>query len=554
MSTEYIRPMLIVALCFVLLLMWQAWQQDYSERPTETGVLPQGETTTEQDVPQAPRAGNQDSPSGEIDTPVGQGRATADLPVTQAITDTMLAEIDKNGTLSRVRLRHYKVNIDSDELFTLMSSLPPSVFTAQSGLISEQGAPNHHAQFKPARPQYALSDNQEVLEVTMEWIDPAETGIKVTKFYRFRHDSYLVEVGYRIVNNTQEPWSGRLYGQFRRNPDESSQPGLLGGVYTYTGGVISSPEKPYEKVDFGDMEEESLNRSVKGGWVAMIQHYFVGAWVPDPDATMNFYSKALGDGNYVMGMISPLETITAGASQEIKLQLFVGPKIQKRLAQAALGLDRTVDYGWLFFIAQPLYVCLQFIQGIILNWGWSIIVLTIFIKLLFFPLSNASYKSMARMRKLQPKMMSLRERYGDDKQKLNQAMMEMYRKEKINPLGGCLPILVQIPVFIALYWVLLETVELRQASFMFWLRDLSAHDPYYILPVLMGISMFVQQRLNPTPPDPIQAKVMMALPIVFTFFFLFFPSGLVLYWFVNNLLSIAQQWVITRRIENTPSS
>ena len=554
MSTEYIRPMLIVALCFVLLLMWQAWQQDYGKGPAETETLQQGESTIKQDVPQAPRVSNQNSPSGNNDTPVGQGRAIAKPPATEVATSTMLAEIDENGTLSRVRLRQYKVDVDSDELFTLMSSLPPSVFTAQSGLISEQGAPNHHAQFAPTRPQYILSDNQGGLEVTMEWLDPEDTGVKITKFYRFRRDSYLVEVGYHIVNDTQEPWSGRLYGQFRRNPDESSQPGLLGGVYTYTGGVISSPEKPYEKVDFGDMEEESLNRSVKGGWVAMIQHYFVGAWVPDPDATMNFYTKALGDGNYVMGMIAPLETIAAGASQEVKFKLFVGPKIQERLAQAAPGLDRTVDYGWLFFIAQPLYICLQFIQGVVFNWGWSIIILTIFIKLLFFPLSNASYKSMARMRKLQPKMMSLRERYGDDKQKLNQGMMEMYRKEKINPLGGCLPILVQIPVFIALYWVLLETVELRQAPFMLWLRDLSAHDPYYVLPVLMGISMFAQQRLNPTPPDPIQAKVMMALPVVFTFFFLFFPSGLVLYWFVNNLLSIAQQWVITRRIERASSS
>jgi YidC/Oxa1 family membrane protein insertase len=232
------------------------------------------------------------------------------------------------------------------------------------------------------------------------------------------------------------------------------------------------------------------------------------------------------------------------------MQLYVGPKVQSRLMEAAPGLERTVDYGWLFFIAEPLYVCLEFIQGILTNWGWSIIVLTMFIKLLFYPLSNASYKSMARMRKLQPKMATLKERFGDDRQKLNQAMMEMYKKEKINPLGGCLPIVVQIPVFISLYWVLLETVELRQAPFMFWLKDLSTHDPFYVLPVLMGISMFAQQRLSPAPPDPIQAKVMMAMPVIFTFFFLFFPSGLVLYWLCNNLLSITQQYFITRRIES----
>ncbi|MCH9671851.1 MAG: membrane protein insertase YidC [Gammaproteobacteria bacterium] len=546
--------MLIVALCFVLLLMWQAWQQDYGQKPVAPTSAAQSDgPKTEEDVPQVPTSGaaaEAGTPSAPTSVPTMASTTPAAVRV---LTDTVSAEIDENGTLSRLKLRNYKISLENQDPFELMAPALPSIFTAQSGLLSEQGAPNHHAKFAPEKTEYTLAENEETLEVKMNWAEPAP-GINVEKFYRFRRDSYRIDVGYRVSNTTDAPWQGRMYGQFRRNPDESKQPGLLGGVYTYTGGVISGPEKPYEKISFSDIDEETLNRNVAGGWLAMIQHYFAGAWIPDPQATMNYYSKALGDGNYAMGMIAPSTTVGPGATEEIAFKLFVGPKVQKRLAAAAPGLDRTVDYGWLFFIAQPLYTCLQFIQGIVVNWGWAIIILTMLIKLLFFPLSNASYKSMARMRKLQPKMLSLRERYGDDKQKLNQAMMEMYRKEKINPLGGCLPILVQIPVFISLYWVLLETVELRQAPFMFWLQDLATHDPYYVLPVLMGISMFAQQRLNPTPPDPIQAKVMMALPIVFTFFFLFFPSGLVLYWLVNNLLSIAQQWVITRKIENAPAT
>jgi YidC/Oxa1 family membrane protein insertase len=427
----------------------------------------------------------------------------------------------------------------------LLADSGAKLFMAQSGLVGKSNAPNHYALYTATKTYYELARGAEELVVELTW---RGEGVTVTKRYNFKRDNYVIDVIHEVQNDTLEPWTGGAYGQFRRiAPNESRG---LGTIYTYTGGVVSSPEKPYEKYDFSDMEDQDLNLDIRGGWIAMIQHYFAGAWIPPSEEEYNFYSKAPSSTQFVLGVVAPGFSVNPGTSGQTAMQLYVGPKVQSRLMEAAPGLERTVDYGWLFFIAEPLYVCLEFIQGILTNWGWSIIVLTMFIKLLFYPLSNASYKSMARMRKLQPKMATLKERFGDDRQKLNQAMMEMYKKEKINPLGGCLPIVVQIPVFISLYWVLLETVELRQAPFMFWLKDLSTHDPFYVLPVLMGISMFAQQRLSPAPPDPIQAKVMMAMPVIFTFFFLFFPSGLVLYWLCNNLLSITQQYFITRRIES----
>ncbi|MCW8828659.1 MAG: membrane protein insertase YidC, partial [Gammaproteobacteria bacterium] len=297
---------------------------------------------------------------------------------------------------------------------------------------------------------------------------------------------------------------------------------------------------------FDDMRKETLSRNIEGGWAAMIQHYFLSAWVPQPDEAANYYSKAPGGNRYILGMVSPAMSVAPGESQSISSRLYVGPKLQDQLEEVAKGLELTVDYGFLTVIAKPLFWMLELIHSFVGNWGWSIILITIMIKAAFYKLSETSYKSMAQMRKLQPRLKQLKERFGDDKQKLNEAMMKMYREEKINPLGGCLPILVQIPVFIALYWMLLESVEMRQAPFMFWIQDLSIKDPYFVLPVLMGITMFIQHRLNPTPLDPIQARVMMILPIAFTFFFMFFPAGLVLYWVVNNTLSIAQQYYITR--------
>lgn len=391
-----------------------------------------------------------------------------------------------------------------------------------------------------------MQDGQDVLNVKLTW--QGEGSVKVNKVYTFRRGSFVIDVQHQVENGGAEEWRGSPYWQLQRTPPPSSG-GWAMGVYTYTGGVISTPEKTYEKISFSDMAKDSLNRQVLGGWLAMIQHYFVAAWVPAQDQINNFYSKALDDSRYVLGMVGPQSVVPPGAVGEFHNRLFAGPKVQSLLQQVAPNLQLTVDYGFLTIIADPLFWLLEKLYSVLGNWGWAIVVLTVLIKLAFYKLSETSYKSMANMRRLAPELTRLKERYGDDKQRMNQAMMEMYRKEKINPLGGCLPILVQIPVFIALYWVLLESVEMRQAPFILWIQDLSAKDPYFVLPLIMGATMLVQQKLNPPPPDPVQAKVMMALPVVFTFMFLWFPAGLVLYWVVNNVLSIAQQYVITKRVE-----
>ena len=463
-------------------------------------------------------------------------------------TDVLDIRIDaRGGTIRQILLPNYPVSIEEpDRPFALMDDRPGLVYVAESGLVGAS-APTHHDILTPERRDYELAPGKDELDVRLHWEDG--NGVRIDKVYEFGRDSYEIGVRYEVVNRSSQPWTGQVYGHFRRVPPADS--GGFGDVqsYTYTGAVLSSPDKPYEKIDFDDMQSENLDREVVDGWLAMIQHYFASAWIPERSVAARYYTKALDHGEYLAGLIGPPVTIGPGTTGEARLKLYAGPKVQDRLDAAAPGLRRTVDYGWLFFIAQPLYVALRFIHDYVGNWGWSIILLTFGIKLAFYHLSAASYRSMARMRKLAPRIQSLRERHGGDRQKMNQAMMELYKKEKINPLGGCLPIVVQIPVFIALYWVLLETVELRQADFIFWLKDLASKDPYFVLPVLMGGSMFLQQRLSPTPPDPIQAKVMMFLPIIFTGLFLTFPSGLVLYWLVNNVLSISQQWVITKRIE-----
>jgi YidC/Oxa1 family membrane protein insertase len=369
----------------------------------------------------------------------------------------------------------------------------------------------------------------------------------VVKRYRFERGSYLVQVTQEVRNRTGADLTVRGYTQFQRT--ELHDPNEARFVYTYTGGAYYSPADKYKKIAFDDMRKERLNKAVTDGWIAMMQHYFVSAWVPPRAQADTFYTNVLADSRYIIGKYSPAASLAPGASHSFEDGLYIGPKIPETLAPIAPGLDLTVDYGMLAIIAQPIHWLLSKIHSVVGNWGWSIIILTILIKAVFYPLSETSYKSMAHMRQVTPRIQALKDRYGDDKERLNQAMMELYKKEKINPLGGCLPIVIQIPVFIALYWVLLESVELRQAPFALWIQNLTAPDPYFVLPLLMGVSMFIQQKLNPQPPDPIQAKVMMALPFVFTVFFAFFPAGLVLYWTVNNILSIAQQWHITRKIE-----
>jgi YidC/Oxa1 family membrane protein insertase len=547
---EQVRTLLVIALAVVSLLIWQAWRQDYGAKPKPPA--PQSSSISE-DAP-APA----ESVAPDVPDSVAPGQApAAESPEAVATsapgeavivrTDFYQAQIDLiGGTLSRVDLLDYPVSTNKPDVpFTLLNNSPPGVFLAQSGLVGSEGSPDHHQRFTAPARRFVLEDGEDRLEVPLRWV--GSNGVSVIKRYVFYRDRYKIDVSFEVSNNTQQPWQGRMYGQFQRGVMETKSRGLF-RTYTYTGGVVSTPEKPYEKIKFSDMAKSNLNLASQGGWIAMIQHYFAGAWVPDQEVESHYYTKALVNERYVIGVLTPLKSVPAGGRESFDLTLYVGPKDQSRMQGVAPNLERTVDYGWLWLIAEPLFWFLEWIHSFVGNWGWSIIILTLIIKLAFFHLSATSYKSMARMRKVQPRIVAIRERYGKDKQRMNQAMMELYKKEKINPLGGCFPILVQIPVFIALYWVLLESVELRQASFILWLDDLSVHDPYFVLPVLMGATMLMQQKLNPPPPDPMQAKIMMALPFVFTFFFLFFPSGLVLYWFVNNLLSIAQQWVITRKI------
>ena len=548
---DNIRLLLFFALAFVLLALYQAWQEDY-------GTAPQG-TESAQVSTEAPSAGSgvPDVPSPASEAPRATGIPSPGQPVLETgaagrvhvVTDLFDMQIDtRGGTISSVLLRDFPVSLDRpDEKLRLFGPVPPRFFIAQSGLIASDAAlaPTHEAEFSAQQTEYVLADDSDTLVVTLTWRH--ESGVEVLRHFRFQRGSYVVVVENEVINGGPAPWAGRMYGQLQRTQVEEE--GQSTFMYTYMGGAIYSPEDKYQKFSFDDMVEKPLSRDVTGGWVAMLQHYFVSAWIPPADIEQHFYSKVLPGERYVIGAYSPAVTVQPGETHRFSKALFVGPKLQDQLEQAAPGLDLTRDYGWLAVIAQPMFWLLDQIHKLVNNWGWAIIIFTILLKLALFPLSATSYKSMAGMRKLGPRIQALKDRYGDDKQRMQQAMMEMYKKEKINPLGGCLPIVVQIPFFIALYWVLLESVELRQAPWILWIQDLSVKDPFFVLPLLMGVSMFAQQKLNPQPPDPMQAKIMMSMPFVFTVFFAFFPAGLVLYWLCNNLFSIGQQWYITRKIE-----
>jgi len=461
-------------------------------------------------------------------------------------TDIFQLKIDRRGAvINRAALNDFPTSIDKQEdPFVLMDNTPELVQLAQGGLLSKQSAPTHESLYQTPEQSYLLKQGESSLVVPFSW---SENGISVTKTFEFERGSHLVKIHYRISNNTGMTWSGRSYTQLKRNAPSTKGMRIIN---TYTGAVLSGPENRYEKISFKDITSQPLSRDVADGWIAMIQHYFLVALIPvDKTGTYHYYTRDLGNNLFTAGALTPQVEIQPGKNSEIIEQLYVGPKDQNKLEKIATGLDLTVDYGKLWFLAKPLFWGLSSVHEVTRNWGWSIILITIFLKILFYKLSAAGYKSMANMRRVQPRLVALRDRYKDDKVKMNQAMMQIYKEEKINPLGGCFPIMIQIPVFIALYWVLLESIELRQADFIFWLHDLSAPDQFRVLPVLMGITMFIQQRLNPAPIDPIQAKVMMIMPFAFTIFFSLFPSGLVLYWVVNNTLSIVQQWIITQNLE-----
>ncbi len=548
------RLFLFAALVFVGMLMWQQWQADYAPRPVTSSELTTSSTGTDQqtdiitdDLPDQADAvsGSAGSVTGGVTTTTA---TTAAQQLVRIDTDVLQALVDtRGGVLRSLKLKKYPTSLERpNDWLELVHSDSDSAHILQSGLRNkEERAPTHHSIYKAEQLQYEMADGQDELSVPLRW---SQDGIEVTKTYHFKRGNYLIDVNHRVDNRSGQDWLGSEYRQIQRTrPLETSR--LL---YTYTGSVYYNEETKYEKVDFDDMEDSQLRLESTGGWIAMIQHYFLSAWIPGQADQNLIYSIANTKRNpstYTIGLRSQNLLVPAGANGEFSSQMFIGPKIVGRLEEISPGLELTVDYGVLTFLSKPLYWLLSWYHGFVGNWGVAIILLTLTVKAVFYKLSETSYRSMAKMRKVSPRLKTLKERYGDDRQKMNQAMMELYKTEKINPMGGCLPIMVQIPVFIALYWALLESVDLRQAPFIFWIKDLSVMDPFYVLPIVMGISMVIQQRLNPPPPDPIQAKIMMALPFVFTVFFAFFPSGLVLYWVVNNTLSIAQQWVITRRIE-----
>ncbi len=550
------RLILFAALMFVLFLLWQNWMEFQAKKhppPVPPVATAPAHSAGQAGVP-APAHG-QDVPTAA--PAVGAGpQALGSGQRIHVATDLFEAEIDTlGGDLRRMGLRTYPESIQQpDHPFQLLRDDGAEIFIAQSGLVALNNgpAPSHYAQFSPEETEYRLADGQDTLDVRLHWSDPS--GLKVVKTYTFRRGSFLVELNQRVENGGASDWRGGQYRQFQRTPPKTSNSYFGGGVITYTGAVISTPEQRYQKISFDEIAKKELSQPVKDGWVAMIQHYFLGAWVPNVGEADDFYTKVVGGNRYVLGMRGAVQAVPAGATGDFRTRLYVGPKLPDVLEKIAPNLQLTVDYGSLTIIAEPLFWLLKAIHAIVGNWGWAIIFLTILIKLAFYKLSETSYRSMANMRRMAPELTRLKELYGDDKQKMNQEMMALYKREKVNPLGGCLPILVQIPVFIALYWVLVESVQLRQAPFMLWIKDMAIPDPYYVLPLIMGVTMFVQQKLSPAPPDPVQAKVMMALPVVFTFMFLWFPAGLVLYWVVNNMLSITQQWVITKRVESGADS
>jgi len=560
------RIVLFAGLAIVSYLMVLAWNEDYHQQPqpTETAQVAapaDGTTSTGDDGMVLPEQQNTASAAGneEFSTPEsGQATISASAEGTSVDnqfvtirTDVYDLTIDRvSGNLVQSSLLNYDKSLNSEEPLRLLTNTETRTYVLESGLIGRDGPDSQKNGTAPvyqtAADHYQLEDGQDQLTVDLTYT--TDTGVKITKRYLFERDSYEIAVRYLVENNSDQPWQANFTGKIVRDeaPDPTSQASM--GIRAYLGMVMSSPEDPYEKFDFDDLKENRVSQQVTNGWLAFLQHYFLSAWIPERDVPAQFQTTQRGP-LHVMGFVYPATTVAPGETAEVGAQAYVGPKILDRLEAIAPNLDRTVDFGWLFFISLPLFYILQWFHGLVGNWGVSIILLTVLVKGVFFHLSATSYRSMAKMRAVAPQLTRLKELYGDDRQRMSQEMMALYKREKINPLGGCLPILVQMPVFISLYWVLFESVQLRHAPFMLWINDLSQMDPYFILPILMGASMFLQMHLNPTPPDPMQAKIMKMMPLIFTVFFLWFPAGLVLYWLVNNILSIAQQWYITRKIE-----
>lgn len=554
------KNLLLIALIFLGFLLYAEWQKDYAPKPVVNETQSQNISSSIDDIETKVNVTKDDVP--EIDSSLSvvteetvkkESKTFSELIT--VTTNVLKLKIDTvGGSIVYAELLNYPISKNSEENVILLNRNSDNNFYAQSGLISAQQQLTHNEIFTAEKLNYNILEDTIDIPLTL-----TKNGITLTKSYTISANDYLIDLTDKVNNNTNSDWIGQQYRQLQRNnPWKNNTPSFNDASrMSFKGAAYFEPNEGYTKLDFDDFEEDKIKTSVStDAWVAMVQHYFFASYIVN-DSNNNIETKYLKDSSspYLIRSTSSAYKVEASSSKEINTKLYIGPKIQEKLPEIAKGLDLTVDYGIFTAIAKPLFWVLNHIHNLVGNWGWSIIILTILIKLMFFKLTEKQYKSMARMRKLQPRITTLKERHKGNKQKFNEEMMKLYKKEKVNPMGGCLPMLIQIPVFIALYWVLLESVELRQAPFMLWLQDLSSPDPYFILPAINAIAMFMTQKLSPTPGmDPMQAKIMKFMPIGFSVLFAFFQSGLVLYWAVNSTLSLVQQWIITKRIDNDPNS
>ncbi|MCL1076332.1 membrane protein insertase YidC [Shewanella dokdonensis] len=534
------RNILLIALLAVSFMIWQQWQTDKAPKPavTETTVASQTQDTIQNDVPTA---------DGSAGTPEPSVVASKDL--VRVKTDQLDVLINPvGGDIVHAALVAHKLELGKDDPFVLLEQKADFTYIAQSGLIGSGGVDTN-----AGRPTYAVSstefqlkDGDDTLKVPMTYTAP--NGVKYTKVFTFRKGKFDIRVDYQVANTTAAPLQVQMYGQIKQTIKPSDSHMMMP---TYRGAAFSTADTRYEKYKFDEIKEKDLRKETQGGWVAMLQHYFVSAWVPSAKQNNVIYTSVSNGTMANIGFRGQPETVAPGTTASVGADFYVGPKDQAALSELSDSLNLVVDYGVLWWLAVPIYKLMMFFHSFVGNWGLAIILITFTVRGILFPLTRAQYTSMAKMRNLQPKIQELKDRLGDDRQKMGQAMMEMYKKEKVNPMGGCLPIMLQMPIFLALYWVLLESVELRHAPFMLWIHDLSVQDPYYVLPILNGVSMFIMQKLQPMSPtmDPMQAKMMQYMPVVFTVFFLWFPSGLVLYWLMGNIVAIIQQKIIYAGLE-----
>lgn len=543
------RVMIIIAMLITAYLLILAWRDDYADAPAVDAV-PETSTSVGADIPATTGAAG-DIPAQTL--PVDAG-VVAEAPATNTglitvTTDRYDIKINpEGGDIVYAALKQYDATLNSEKPFVLLENNSGRVYVAQSGLIGPNGidTAEGRAKYSHAANNYVMEKGQQTLSVPLTY---QKDGVTVTKTFTFTQDKYPIDISYQIQNASANAWQGQMFAQLKR--DDSKDPGMSDkgalSMATYLGGAWGTPEDPYNKLKFGKFNDGELTTTSDEGWVGIVQHYFVSAWTPE-NFTGKFFSRETGN-DYFIGFNSQPVNVAPNKQITLNATLYAGPKVQSELKEVAAGLNQTVDYGLLWPISKILFAILDGIHKVIGNWGWSIILLTLLVKIALMWVSNKSYYSMAKMRAIAPRLAALKEEHGDDRMKMSQEMMAIYKEEKVNPMAGCLPILMQMPIFLALYWVLVESVELRHAPWILWIQDLSAMDPWFILPLLMGASMFIQQQLNPQPADPMQAKVMKFLPIIFTAFMLFFPAGLVLYWTVNNLFSMTQQYIINRKVE-----